>query len=74
MDFYELPEEVQLIIANMMFNLGQRRFRGFKKMIAAVNDGNWSEAADEMQDSRWFHQVGDRSVRLVDRMHFVNEE
>ena len=35
-DFNTLPEEVQLIVANMMFNLGRPRFEKFVKFIAAI--------------------------------------
>ena len=67
-DFYDLPDEVQLIIANMMFNLGSTRLAKFKGMKAGVDARDWDKAADEMVDSRWYHQVGNRSKRLVQRM------
>lgn len=67
----DLPEEVQLIIANMMFNMGRPRLSGFKKFNAAVADGDWQSAADEMIDSRWYRQVTNRADRLVTRMRNV---
>ena len=67
-DFDELPEEAQLIIANMMFNLGYPRLSKFKGMKAGVDARSWSSAADEMVDSRWYTQVPNRARRLVDRM------
>ena len=36
-DFYELPEEAQLIIANMMFNMGLTRLSKFKGMKNGVD-------------------------------------
>ena len=66
--FSSLPHEAQRIIANMMFNLGRPRFEKFRKLIAAVNVRDWSKAAVEMKDSKWYWQVGDRSKRLVRRM------
>ena len=36
-DFDELPEEVQLIIANMMFNMGRPRLSQFKGMKRGVD-------------------------------------
>ena len=66
--FSSLPNEAQRIIANMMFNLGRPRFEKFRKLIAAVNARDWSKAAVEMKDSKWYWQVGDRSKRLVRRM------
>ena len=70
-DFTDLPEEVQLIIANMMFNLGYPRLSKFKGMKAGVDARSWSSAADEMVDSRWYTQVPNRARRLVDRMRQI---
>ena len=70
-DWDALPEEVKLIMANMMFNLGYPRFCKFKKMIQAVKDGNWIEAGNQMQDSRWYKQVTNRADRLINRMKGV---
>ena len=70
-DFDDLPEEVQLIIANMMFNMGRPRLSGFKKFNACVGDRDWEGAAEEMIDSRWYRQVTNRAERLVQRMRNV---
>lgn len=67
-DFNELPEEAQLVIANMMFNLGYPRLSAFKGMKAGVDSRDWNRAADEMIDSRWYKQVTNRAQRLVDRI------
>ena len=63
-----LPEEVQLIIANMMFNMGRTRLSKFKGMKAGVDSRDWNKAADEMVDSVWYRQVTNRADRLVERM------
>ena len=70
-DFYDLPEEVQLIIANMMFNMGLTRLSKFKGMKRGVDARDWDAAADEMVDSRWYQQVTKRADRLVVRMRSV---
>ena len=67
-DFDDLPEEAQLIIANMMFNLGRPRLSKFKGMKAGVDSRDWNKAADEMIDSTWYRQVPNRAERLVNRM------
>jgi lysozyme len=67
-DFYDLPEEAQLIIANMMFNMGYPRLSKFKGMKRGVDNRDWDTAADEMVDSRWYNQVTNRANRLVKRM------
>ena len=71
-EFDELPEEVQLIIANMMFNMGRPRLSKFKGMKAGVDSQDWKAAADEMIDSAWYRQVPNRAGRLVKRMRAVN--
>ena len=70
-DFDDLPEEVQLIIANMMFNMGRPRLSQFKGMKAGVDARDWNQAADEMVDSKWYRQVTNRADRLVTRMRNV---
>ena len=70
-DFNELPEEVQRIIANMMFNMGRPRLSKFKGMKRGVDARDWNAAADEMVDSQWYRQVTKRADRLVERMRNV---
>ncbi|KAL3858457.1 hypothetical protein ACJMK2_013047 [Sinanodonta woodiana] len=70
-DFQNLPNEVQLIILNMRFNLGHSGLEKFKKFREAVNNGDWDKAADEMVDSKWYEQVPNRAKRLVERMRNV---
>ena len=70
-NFEDLPEEVQQIIANMMFNMGRTRLSKFKGMKRGIDSLNWNQAADEMVDSRWYRQVTNRANRLVERMRAV---
>jgi len=70
----DLPEEVQLICANMMFNLGYPRMSKFVGMRSAVENRLWTVAADEMVDSKWFDQVPNRAKRLVARMRAVESD
>ena len=72
-DFRDLPEEAQLIIANMMFNMGYTRLSKFRGMKRGVDARDWTAAADEMVDSRWYKQVTNRANRLVGRMRNINE-
>jgi lysozyme len=48
----------------MCFNLGYPRFSGFKRFLAAMGTSQWDTAAEEMMDSKWATQVGDRAERL----------
>jgi len=70
-DFDDLPSEAQLIIANMMFNMGRPRLSKFKGMKRGVDARDWNAAADEMVDSRWYRQVTNRADRLVQRMRSI---
>ena len=72
--FEHLPEEAQLIIANMMFNMGCTRLSKFKGMKRGVDARDWESAADEMVDSKWYKQVSRRADRLVVRMRSVGEK
>ena len=69
--FEHLPEEVQLIVANMMFNMGLTRLSKFKGMKRCVDARDWEWAADEMVDSKWYKQVTRRADRLVVRMRSI---
>ena len=52
----------------MCFNLGYPRLSGFKNFLAALEFEDWETAAEEMMDSRWSEQVGERAERLRDKM------
>ena len=67
-DFDDLPEEAQLVICNMMFNMGRPRLSKFKGMKAGCDARDWNKMADEMVDSRWHDQVPNRAKRLVKRI------
>ena len=71
-EFYTLPDEAQLIIANMMFNLGRPRLSKFIRMRENVIKGNWKSAEEEMRNSRWFEQVPNRAERLCARMGSIS--
>jgi lysozyme len=64
----ELSENRQLVIADMVFNMGLKGLMGFRKALQAVQEGRWADAAREMLDSRWAAQVGSRAIRLADMM------
>lgn len=66
--FNRLDEVRQKVIVDMRFNLGMAGLLQFKRMIAALIDRDWIKASEQMVDSRWYHQVGNRSKRLVEMM------
>ena len=69
--FGNLPDEVQQILVNMMFNMGRTRLSKFKKMHKGILASDWNEAAKEGRDSRWHKQVTNRAERLMVRLENV---
>ena len=53
------------VLINMCFNIGIARLGKFKKMWAALEVGNYSEASRQMLDSKWSGQVGKRANELA---------
>jgi len=69
--WHNWPEEVQLIMVNMCFNLGQTRLAKFVTMKNMLSQGKWKEAAAEGRDSLWYRQVTNRAERLMQRLENV---
>ncbi len=65
------PEEVKQVVANMMFNMGLTRLSKFNRHNAALQCGDWKEAAKEGRDSRWYKQVTNRAERLMTRLEKI---
>ena len=63
-DFDNLPEDIQHVLVNMCFNLGANRLGKFRNMLYAVSVSDWQEMSNQMEDSRWYGQVGRRSKEL----------
>lgn len=64
-NFYELPENIQLVLADMRFQLGPGGFRSFERMIVSVKDRNWPEMIKQMQTSSWYKQTSNRATDLI---------
>ena len=62
------PAPVQEILANMAYNLGIVGLLSFHTLLHCVRVQDWAGAARAMECSRWYHQVGERSKRLVAAM------
>ena len=62
--FESLCSNRQDVLIDMCFNLGITRFKKFKQFIKAINNKDYQEAKKQMQDSRWYHQVGKRAKSL----------
>ena len=66
--FSKLNQVRQEVIVEMVYNLGYPRFNGFKKMIAALEQGDFNEAANQSLDSKWATQVKGRATRLAEAL------
>jgi lysozyme len=66
--FESLDPVRQKVIVDMRFNLGLAGLKKFRKMIGHLEVGAYSKAAEEMKNSKWYHQVGTRARRLVEMM------
>ena len=66
----KLNEPRQAVILDMVFNMGVSRFNAntWVKTFAAIQDEDWEKVANEMLDSKWAKQVGQRAIRLSQMM------
>lgn len=67
-NFPQLDDARRMVVADMIFNLGNSRFSGFKKTIRAIEANDWTTAGNEMQNSKWARQVGNRAKRNIEAM------
>ena len=58
----------QIVISDMIYNLGLTKFRKFSKLNAALQIKDYSAAAHEMLDSKWFRQTERRAKVLCQSM------
>ncbi|MAT39733.1 MAG: hypothetical protein CL946_09035 [Ectothiorhodospiraceae bacterium] len=68
MAWSQLSETRRGVIINMSFNLGLNRLRAFRRLRHYLQQGDYDKAANEMINSHWYNQVGERARRLVEQM------
>lgn len=66
-----LPDKVQLVLVDMIFNLGWPRLSQFKKSLALIEKGDYFLAGDEILNSTWATQVGKRAMDLSEMLKSV---
>src|SRR4029077_11613825 len=66
--FPSLDPVRQGVLVNMCFNLGFEGLEKFPKFLMACAQGDWNTAAEEMHNSLWDREVGNRAVRLEEQM------
>ena len=62
--FNEYSAKVQSVIIDMAFNLGSHGLGKFEDFRKALINKDYQTAANEMVDSKWHGQVGNRSIEL----------
>jgi lysozyme len=63
--FTMLPEQAQEVLVDMTFNMGFAGVLKFKKFLEALKNKDWEKAAQEMENSLWYKQTGNRARELV---------
>ena len=53
------------VLVEMIFNMGINRFKQFKNMLKACQEGDFEKASKEALDSKWACQVGKRAETLA---------
>lgn len=59
--YYGQPPGVRDALVNMCYNLGLPKLLKFKRMLAALEAHDYTQAAIEALDSKWAEQVGGRA-------------
>ena len=65
-----IPDTKALALLDMLYNLGETRFKTFKKMITAVKKGDWTEAGKQVRKSVYYGQVPKRAeinAQIIER-------
>lgn len=59
--WWKLGDARQFVLVDMAFNMGLAGLKGFKKMLTAIESGDFDKAAEEMLDSKYGRQVVHRA-------------
>lgn len=63
-----LPNFAQRVMLNLAFNMGIGKLMGFPHFLAAMERQDWDAAKMELRSSLWYHQVGERGPRMLQRL------
>lgn len=59
--FDAMPDTVQMVVCDMLFEMGEPSFSQFHETLAALHAGDWKLAAVHAGQSKWATQVPDRA-------------
>lgn len=60
-----LSEPRQRALGNMAYNMGVAGLLKFDTFLGLMKQGKFGEAADDLEKTAWYSQVGDRAKRIV---------
>jgi len=63
-----MPETVKMVLIDMAFNLGVNGLLKFKKTLEFIKNGKFINASNEMLNSAWKFQVGQRAYDLSNQL------
>ena len=66
-----LPENAQIVLMNMCFNMGIYRLMGFHGFLSAMKVKQWAIAADHLLDSKAAKQLPNRYKRLAQLLRAI---
>ena len=69
----EAPKEIRILLTDMAYNLGTRGVLNFVYMIEALKNKNYELAAEELKDSKYYEQTGNRSKFHYDTLKSLGE-
>lgn len=60
-----LSEPRQRALCNMSYNLGVAGLLKFTQFLGFMQSGQFDQAADDLEATPWFRQIGQRGIRIV---------
>ncbi len=70
-DLDDMPEDAQITIISLAFQLGMPRYSKFLKHHAAIELRRWKDAAAELRDSKLYRQTPQRTERHAQRLENI---
>ncbi len=57
------------ILINLCYNMGEHDLSKFHRTLRAFAEHRYSDAGDDLEDSIWYGQVGQRAIDIVEALH-----
>ena len=70
--FDKLPERIQDCLTEMAYQMGTNGLMGFKNMISAIRQRDYTLAARHGLDSKWARQTPERAQDMMDELAAIS--